>query len=154
VSNHSPFLAALLAAVSIAPVTAAQPPAPDAQALIAVGEAQLAEGKAAAAIVTLEQAVAADPKSSLAYLRLGGARLMRQENTAAIADFRNAVGADPNNADAFVGMAVAYLHSGDYALARAALGEAKRLAPAKGPEIDKVLSNLDAREGAAAPAGH
>ena len=62
---------------------------------------------------------------------------------------------DPNNADAFVGMAVAYLHSGDYALARAALEEARRLAPEKGAQIDQVLAYLDRRSGEAiAPAAH
>ncbi len=153
-SAHSFAMAALAAAVFLTPLVYADPALPDAQALIAAGEAQLAQGKAEEAITTLQQAVAADPKSSLAHLRLGGARLMRQENRAAIADFRNAIGADPNNADAFVGMAVAYLHSGDYALARAALGEAKRVAPAKAAEIDRVLSYLDEREGAAGPASH
>ena len=119
--------------------------------MIAAGEAQLAEGKTEEAIATLEGAVAVDPRSTLAHTRLGGARLMHQEYGAAIQDFRNALAADPNNADAFVGMAVAYLHSGDYALARAALGEARRLAPAKAAEIDQVLSYLDRRESGEGP---
>ena len=155
---HPVALAALLAAVLSVPLSsnaADQPqPTPDAKALIAAGEAQLAEGKADEAVATLERAVAADPGSSLAHTRLGGARLMHQEYSAAIKDFRNALAADPNNADAFVGMAIAYLHSGDQALARAALEEARRLAPAKGPEIDKVLRYLDERAAVPAPAGH
>jgi tetratricopeptide (TPR) repeat protein len=164
VAAYSNALAALLAAALSAPgalraadaPASGQPlsepqPAPGVAALVAAGEAQLAEGKADEAVVTLERAVAADPKSTLARTRLGGARLMRQEYGAAIQDFRSALAADPNNADAFVGMAVAYLHSGDYALARAALGEARRLAPAKGPEIDEVLGYLDRREEGVAP---
>ena len=129
-------------------------PSPGVGALIATGEAQLAAGDAEAAVATLEQAVAADPTSSLARTRLGGARLMHQEYSAAIQDFRGALGADTNNADAFVGMAVAYLHSGEYALARAALGEARRLAPDKAAQIDQVLVNLDQREAGAAPPRH
>ena len=124
-----------------------------ASSLIAAAEAQLAEGKVDEAVATLTQAVAADPSSSLAHTRLGGAKILKQEYSAAIRDFRNALAADPNNADAFVGMAVAYLHSGDHALARAALGEAKRLAPAKGPEIDKVLDSLDRGETGDVPPG-
>jgi Tfp pilus assembly protein PilF len=155
---HPVALAALFAAVLFVPLSsnaADQPqPAPDARALIAAGEAQLAEGKADEAVTTLERAVAADPGSSLAHTRLGGARLMHQEYSGAIKDFRNALAADPNNADAFVGMAIAYLHSGDQALARAALEEARRLAPAKGPEIDEVLRYLDERAAVPAPAGH
>jgi cytochrome c-type biogenesis protein CcmH/NrfG len=127
----------------------------DTKALIAAGEAQLGEGKVDEAIATLSNAVAADPKSSQAYTRLGGARLVKQEFSAAIGDFRSALAADPNNADAFIGMALAYLHSADYALARAALGEARRLAPDKAPKIDEVLTYMDQREGGAgASAGH
>ena len=155
---HPVALAALLAAVLSVPLSASaadQPQAvPDANALIAAGEAQLAEGKTDEAVATLERAVAADPGSSLAHTRLGGARLMRQEYSAAIQDFRNALAADANNADAFVGMAIAYLHSGDQALARAALEEARRLAPVKGPEIDKILRYLDERAAVPDPAGH
>jgi tetratricopeptide (TPR) repeat protein len=155
---HVVALAALLAvALSVAlPSGAAdQPQQPsDTHALIAAGEAQLAEGKPDEAVATFTQAVAADPKSSLAHTRLGGARLLKQEYSAAIQDFRNALAADSNNADAYVGMAVAYLHSGDYPLARAALGEARRLAPAKAPEIDRVMGYLDRRESGETPAGH
>jgi Flp pilus assembly protein TadD len=157
VPAHPAALAALLAAILSVPMssTAAEQaqPAPDAKALIAASEAELAQGKADEAVATLERAVAADPKSSQAHTRLGGARLMRQEYSAAIQDFRNALAADPTNADAFVGMAVAYLHSGDQALARAALEEARRLAPAKGPEIDRVLGYLDRRGGEEAAPG-
>ncbi len=141
-------------APSVATDGAVSHPPHGVQALIAAGEAQLAAGEAEAAVATLEQAVAADPKSSLARTRLGGARLMRQEYSAAIQDFRGALGADPNNADAFVGMAIAYLHNGDYALARAALGEARRLAPDKGAEIDQVLVYLDRREAGGASPNH
>jgi Flp pilus assembly protein TadD len=143
--------------VSKVPVVAADPTtnqAPGIDALIAAGETQLAAGEAEAAIATLEQAVATDPKSSMAHTRLGGARLMHRDYSAAILDFRNALAADPNNADAFVGMAVAYLHNGDYQLARAALGEARRLAPAKGEQIDKVTAYMDEREGGAETASH
>lgn len=156
---HPRILTALLAAALCLPLlaTAADQPqaTPDTKALIATGEAQLAEGKVDEAIATLSQAVAADPKSSQAYTRLGGARLVKQEYSAAIADFRSALAADPNNADAFIGMALAYLHSADYALARAALGEARRLAPDKAPKIDEVLTYMDQREGSAGlPASH
>jgi cytochrome c-type biogenesis protein CcmH/NrfG len=161
VSARPVALAAVLAAALSIPLQvhaadATQPQsAPEVKSLIAASEAQLAEGKVDEAIATLSNAVAADPKSSQAYTRLGGARLVKQEFSAAIGDFRSALAADPNNADAFIGMALAYLHSADYALARAALGEARRLAPEKAPKIDEVLIYMDQREGSAGlPAGH
>ena len=163
-SVHSFTLSTLLVAALALPLAAQaadEAPAPGVAqdsgvaALIATGEALLAAGESDAALATLDQAVAADPQSSIARTRLGGARLMRQEYSAAIEDFRGALAVDPNNADAFVGMAVAYLHSGDYTLARAALEEARRLAPEKGAQIDQVLVYLDRRAGEAiAPAAH
>ncbi len=104
------------------------------------------EGRVADALSTLEQAVAADPKSSLAYTRLGGAQLLHQDHASAIGSFRQAIMLDGNNADAFVGMAMAYLHGGDYALARAALEEAKRIDPAKQAKIDEVIAYINGRE--------
>jgi Tfp pilus assembly protein PilF len=153
VSARRAAWAAALAAILSIPLQvraddAAQPQsAPGVKSLIATGEAQLAQGKVDEAIATLSSAVAVDPKSTQAYTRLGGARLVKQEFSAAIGDFRSALAADPNNADAFIGMALAYLHSADYALARAALGEARRLAPDKAPKIDEVLTYMDQREG-------
>jgi len=117
----------------------------DAGALIDKGEAQLAAGEIDAAVRTLERAVEADPKSSLAYTRLGGAKLMKQEYGEALESFKQAITIDGNNANAFVGMAVAYLHSGRYSLARAALEEAKRIDPAKRIEADKLIAWIDSR---------
>jgi len=106
------------------------------------GQAQLDAGKLAEAIATFEQLVEQDPASSLAFTRLGGAQVLQQEYLAGIESFRRAIMLDQGNADAFVGMAVAYLHTGQYALAREALREAERIDPSKKPEIDKVLGWL------------
>jgi Tfp pilus assembly protein PilF len=103
-------------------------------------------GQIDAAIETLRQAVATDPGSSLAHTRLGGALLLKQENAEAIETFRKAIMLNGDNADAFVGMAIAYLHSGDYALARASLEEAKRIDPAKAPKVDELIAHIDRRE--------
>ena len=120
--------------------------AADTTELIGRGEALMREGQLADALATLEQAVAADPKSSLAYTRLGGAQLLHQDYASAIRSFRQAIMLDGANADAFVGMAMAHLHSGDYALARAALEEAKRIDPAKQAKVDEVIAYIDQRE--------
>jgi len=84
--------------------------------------------------------------SSLAQTRIGGALLLKQDYGLAIESFRQAILLDGANADAFVGMAMAYLHGGDYALARAALEEAKRIDPAKQAKVDEVIAYINQRE--------
>ncbi|MEA3278051.1 MAG: tetratricopeptide repeat protein [Pseudomonadota bacterium] len=133
------FTAALSAAIST-PLLAGE-----SAALISEGESQLRQGKIDDAIETLQQAVAMDPKSSLAYTRLGGAQTLKQDYGAAVESFKQAIMLDGKNANAFVGMAVAYLHTSRYELARAALGEAKRLDASKQEEVDKLIGWIDER---------
>jgi cytochrome c-type biogenesis protein CcmH/NrfG len=135
------FLVAAVLAWSVGAV------ADDASALIAEGEARLKEGKIEAGIATLQQAVAADPGSSLARTRLGGAQVLHQDYDAGIESFQRAIGLDGKNADAFVGMAIAYLHTGRYPLARAALEEAKRIDPSKQERVDELIAWIDVRTG-------
>ncbi len=125
--------------------------AADGASLISEGESKLKAGEIDAAIALLRQAVDQDPGSTLAYTRLGGALVLKQEYDPAIEAFRKAIMLDGANADAFVGMSVAYLHAGDYALARAALVEAKRIDPSKQAEIDKLITYIDERDSGAAP---
>jgi tetratricopeptide (TPR) repeat protein len=134
-----PMLGAALALVMSATLAA------DAAALIRAGEAKLKLGEMDAGLALLRQAAQTDPGSSLARTRVGGALLLKREYRAAIAEFRAAIALDASNADAFVGMAVAYLHGGDYPLARAALEEAKRLDPTKAVEIDALIAYIDER---------
>ena len=100
-------------------------------ALIAQGESSLKAGDTDAGLALFRQATEQDPKSVLAQTRVGGTLLLKQEWGPAIAAFLQASMLDGANADAFVGKAMAYLHSGDCALARAALEEAKRIDPSK-----------------------
>ena len=135
------FVSAVAVIIVIAmPVSAA-----DAESLIRQGETQLNEGKIPEALATLQQAVAADPKSSLAHTRLGGAQILSQEYVAGIESFKQAIALDPNNANAFVGMAVAYIHGARYPLARAALEEAKRIDPGKQADVDELIAWIDER---------
>lgn len=122
----------------------------DASVLIAEGEQHLKTGEIDEGLALFRKALEQEPSSSLAYTRIGGAQLLKQEYGPAIDSFRRAIMLDADNADAFVGMAMAYLHSGDYALARASLEEAKRIDPSKQAAIDDVTAYLDQREGAGA----
>jgi len=113
---------------------------------IAEGEANLKAGEIDAGLMQFRKAAEQDPKSSVAQTRIGGALLLKQEYRPAIEAFRRAIMLDGANADAFIGMGMAYLHSGDYALARASLEEAKRIDPVKRVKIDEVIGYIDERE--------
>lgn len=119
------------------------------QALIERGEQQLERGEHQAAISTLSEAVADDPASSLARTRLGGAYLLTQNYDRAIEQFQQAIGRDDQNAGAFIGLGVAYLHLKQAGPAKAALTEARRLAPDKRDDIDVLLQRIE--QTAAAP---
>lgn len=131
----------LLLLLMAAPATAT-----DTATLIREGEAKLAAGDVDAGLALFEQAAAQDPKSSLVQTRIGGAHLLAQRHTQAVESFRQAIMLDGTNADAFIGMALAYLHQGDYTLARASLEEAKRIDPSKAPRVDEVIAYIDRRE--------
>jgi cytochrome c-type biogenesis protein CcmH/NrfG len=142
-------LAALLLGFALSvPATALQ-----AETAFEEGERLAQAGDFDGAMAAYGRATTEEPTSTLAYTRLGGMQLVRQQTRDSIQSFRKAIGLDPENADAFVGMGMAYLHSGDYALARAAFSEAARIRPAKQPEIDEVLAWIDTREGKVQP-GH
>ena len=132
-------------------IAAAHPAPAQAQAgagapdLLQRGEALLNEGKLPEALAVLREAVAAAPQSSTAYQRLGGAQLMSQDYADSVESFQHAISLDATNAAAFVGMGMAYLHTGRFGQARAAMVEAKRLDPSKQDKIDEVIAWIDQR---------
>lgn len=142
----------LVVSALLLPLLAGPARSADTATLINQGEASLKAGEIDAGLAQFRQAAEQDPKSSLAQTRIGGALMLKQNYGPAIEAFRQAIMLDGNNADAFVGMAMAYLHSGDYALARAALEEAKRIDPAKQEKIDAVIAYIDQRESGGAAA--
>ncbi|MCF8015527.1 MAG: tetratricopeptide repeat protein, partial [Chromatiaceae bacterium] len=100
-------------------------------------------GETQTAIATLNQAIAADPSSSLAYTRLGGAYLLSQDYSSAIDQFQRAISSDNQNAGAFIGLGMAYLHLKQAGPAKAALTEAKRLKPSQSADIDALLTRIE-----------
>jgi Tfp pilus assembly protein PilF len=133
------WLAGWLALFFILPLTATT------EDLMQQGQRQLDAGELEQAELTFKEAVTQNPDSTLGYTRLGGVQLLRQEYRAGVENFQRAIALDPDNADAFIGMALAYLHMGQYGLARASLQEAQRIAPAKREQIDRVLAWIDQR---------
>jgi Tfp pilus assembly protein PilF len=137
-----PGMAESTAASSVSPASAANP-ANSVNALIEQGEAQLERGETQSAIRTLNEAVTADPNSSLAHTRLGGAYLLSQDYRGAIDQFQQAIGSDSRNAGAFIGLGMAYLHLKQAGPAKAALTEAKRLDPSQRADIDSLLARIE-----------
>ena len=113
--------------------------------LLQRGEALLNEGKLPEALAVLQEAVAAEPHSAQAFQRLGGAQLMSQDYAGSIESFQRAISLDATNVAAFVGLGMAYLHSGRFGQARAAMVEAKRLDPGKQAKLDEIIAWIDQR---------
>ena len=113
--------------------------------LIETGQSQAASGRLDDALATFTTAAQTYPDSSLAHTRLGGVRVLRQEYSRGIEEFQQAIMLDQANANAFIGLAVAYLHLGQHAHAKAALKEAEKLDVGKGEQIRKLLAWIDTR---------
>ena len=111
--------------------------------LIADGTRLLEQGKLEPARAAFEAAAKADPRSVAAYMKLGGVNIAQNNFSAAIAIYKQAIGLDPNNAKAFIGLGIAYLHSGDKFLTRAALEEAMRLEPGRKPQLAPIIATLN-----------
>jgi Flp pilus assembly protein TadD len=118
----------------------------EAEALIQQALLQAEAGKLNEAETLLNRVLELAPDSSRAYTRLGGILLLQQQYRSGIDSFQQAIMLDGENSEAFIGMSIAYLHLGSYALAREALNEASRLAPEKHQEINRVLTWLDQRD--------
>jgi thioredoxin-like negative regulator of GroEL len=65
-----------------------------------------------------------------------------QKYSESIPVFQQAISKDQNNASAFIGMGIAYIHTGRYNIAQAAMTEAKKLQPNK-KELDEVLAWIE-----------
>lgn len=124
------------------------------QALIDQSYELTKSGKLEEALNILQEAAEKDPNSSLVHTRMGGVRVLRKEYSAGIKDFQQAIMLDQQNTSAFVGMAVAYLHMGQYSLARASLEEARKIDPSKQTEIDKVMAWIDQRTDGVSHSAH
>jgi tetratricopeptide (TPR) repeat protein len=125
------ILAAALALGALVPMGAA---AADAS-LLAQGDKQWAEGRTAEARKSFEAAVAADPKSAAALMKLGGLLLASNDHAAAVQTYKRAISLDSGNAKAWIGLGVAYLHTGQKDLSKAAFAEAVRADPSRKTQL-------------------
>jgi tetratricopeptide (TPR) repeat protein len=97
--------------------------------LINLSFIKIALADTAAAAKYLEQAVATDNKSSIAYSYRGRLRFDQNKNTEAMNDFNKAIQLDSTNADAFYFRALLYIQLEDYESGAKDLSATIRLAP-------------------------
>ena len=119
----------------------------DVSVLLDEGDRLLASGDLEAAYNRYHRASDADEKSVSARLKLAGVQLIRREYRHSIDTFQAVIGMDRTNAKAFVGMGIAYLHLGNYGLARASFEEAVKNDPSKQQDVQQVLNWLASKTG-------
>ncbi|MEX1994498.1 MAG: XrtA/PEP-CTERM system TPR-repeat protein PrsT [Steroidobacteraceae bacterium] len=102
----------------------------DAGLLLAAGAWQLSSGDSSAAVRTLEQAAAADPKSAEAALALGAARLQQGQLEVAAGHLQSALQLDSRLERAYMGLARIEMLQGDRDAARQWLERAISADPA------------------------
>jgi Tfp pilus assembly protein PilF len=135
------FAACMATSLCVGPVAAAGPSG--AAQLIAKGDQLATQGKLADAQKSYETALKADPRSVDAYMKVAGVQIAQNDFGAAIKTYKDVIGLDPNNAKAFIGLGIAYLHSGDKSLTKAALEEALRLEPKRKEQLGPIMAMLD-----------
>ena len=113
--------------------------------LIVEAEKYWSTGQLGPAQSAFEAAVAAQPEALTPLLRLAGFQLANQQTSASIDNYRKIISQAPNNSTAWIGLGLAYLHSGQPELARAALAEAVRVDPSRQEKIAPLIAKLDAR---------
>lgn len=142
----------ILAVLMLAIAAAGSDASPqDIEALMAEGERQAQAGNLEAALHAYKTALADSPQSKDVRLKLAGMQVLNGQYRTSIEHFQRVISQDPDNANAFVGMGIAYLHIGDFALARAALQEASKHDKKKREELRKVLDWIENRIGRDAP---
>jgi len=111
---------------------------PASDPLVVQGDKQWADGRLDEARKSFEQAVAANPKSVPARMKLGGFQLATRSYSAAVTTYQGMISLDANNALAWVGLGMAYRHSAEPELARAAFAEAIRIEPARKAQLAQL----------------
>ncbi len=117
----------------------------DAKNPLQQGDEFYAKGDVKTALNFYEQAVQKNPDSAQIWFKLARTQMVSNQYLASVKSYQKSITLDHNNALAFIGMAITYLHLGQYNHARASLQEAARIDPSKQAEVDKVLLQLDNR---------
>ena len=119
--------------------------AADLDSILDAADEEIAAGAYDKATQTLDKAIRLSPQSSKAHQKMAALHIIQREYSQSIPLFQQAIGLDAKNGGAFLGLGCAYLHSGRYGPARAALLEAQSLIPHKATEIQQIISWIDGR---------
>ncbi len=133
--RFSTTLAVAAALLLSSSLPAAEAIAPAGGALIEQGDKLWADGKTDQAKASFEQAVAAAPRSAEARMKLAGLLLTTRHYAEAVRAYQDVIAMDSGNAKPWIGMGLAYRHSGEKELSRAAFAEAIRVEPARKAQL-------------------
>jgi len=113
--------------------------------ILATADEKIAAGDFDTAKKILDSAIESSPQSSKLHQKIAAVHMIQREYSLSIPHFQKAIGLDSKNGGAFIGLGFAYLHSGRYGPARAALLEAQSLTPHRATEIQQIISWIDDR---------
>jgi len=111
------------------------------------GDKLYAKGDVKGALIHFEKAVMQNPDSSETWFKLARTQMLNSRNSDSVKSYQKSISLDQNNPLAFIGMAIAYLHTGQYTHAKASLTEASRIDPTKKEEVNKVLQEIEKKLG-------
>lgn len=156
--NFKSAIAAIACAATLIATGAQAANAPAAKAdeatLISQGDQAWAAKKLDEAKKNFEAAVAGNPRSVTANMKLAGYYLANNQFPGAIQTYQKTISLDNNNAKAWMGLGMAYLHTGQKELSRAAFSEAVRIEPARKTQLAKLIEEPAPAPNAAMPANH
>ena len=135
-------LSLVVAMTASASVGAPAQPDPRAAALVAQGKSQLAAGEPAAAVDSLEAALAIDPGYTAVYLELGEAARAQGLQGKAIHYYREALARDPQNLAALSGEGEAMVEKGAVEKAKRNLAQLQSLCGASCSEAQQLAQAI------------
>ena len=112
--------------------------APADDGLLAQGDKQWAEGRVSDARTSFEQALKANPRSVDAHMKLAGLLFSNRNYSEAIRTYQKTISLDGNNARAWMGLGLAYRHTSQAELAKAAFEEAVRIDPGRKAQLAQL----------------
>jgi tetratricopeptide (TPR) repeat protein len=113
--------------------------APAGTDLVAAGYREWESGRMDEARRFFEHAIAVNPRSVDAHMKLAGLLLSNRRYADAIPIYQKLISLDANNAKAWIALGLAYRHTSQPELSRAAFAEALRLEPARQSQLAALV---------------
>lgn len=114
----------------------------DFQQYLKQGDQALSSGQLNEAFTAFSKAAALQSESEVIQQRLGTINLLKGRYRSSIQHFHKTLGFNEKNIKAFIGLGLAYLHIGQYPLAKAALQDARQYSDSKN-DIDLIIKWLE-----------